>query len=241
MTLVVYKNNILAADTRTSTRTLAHHKNHCAHCGGANKPVNDDTNKIMLVRSRDENKKSTFRGDTILAFAGAGNCDLLGRIKRIIRMCWNLEEMYTSYMMIHGSAEEKKHTCTVILICEKKNYVIVLPKVGGLEVTEHTRDEFLAIGSGSHSAKWINNLLPTANAPYIVNMAMYKDTSVGGDIHFADFNTRPLNISTATKQDPKFLIEQASKAFLLGEAEMLKPVQENPAPKTKKKVKKVDQ
>jgi ATP-dependent protease HslVU (ClpYQ) peptidase subunit len=229
MTLVVYKNNMLAADTRATHNCTSTRNNTCAHCGEKAISVNDNKLKIhVFVGKREIN----FREDKLLAMASAGEAELINRIQRMIGYGKNIEEAYKNYLDIHGQHNDNKTTCTSILVGVNKNYILQIPKRGDLVVEEKSKDEFLAIGSGSHSAQWINKLLPYLDASAIINLAMHDDLSVGGNIQRIDF-TQPVTeqmFATAEKLDPQSLLDAMVKVFQRGRDAMIEDQNKASAP-----------
>jgi len=219
MTLIVFKDNVLAGDSR-STRSIPPEVGGepytCGHCSKPASVVRDATDKLVLMRSK---HKPSFRGDKILAFAAAGETSIIANMRSIIRYGKNIEEVYENYRSILGTFEENKTTCTMLLVCENKNYTIRIPKKGKLIVKEYEKKDFIAIGSGQVAAQWINRLIPNITAPLIINMVMVEgvEVGVGGDIRTIDFNTSEPSILPATKYDPQFLVDMANKAFSQGE------------------------
>lgn len=219
MTLIVFKDNVLAGDSR-STRSMPADVGGdpytCGHCSKPASVVRDATDKLVLLRSK---HKPAFRGDKILAFAAAGETSIIANMRSIIRYGKNIEEVYENYRSIHGTFEENKTTCTMLLVCENKNYTVRIPRKGKLIVKEYDKKDFIAIGSGQVAAQWINRLIPNIPAPLIINMVMIEgvDVGVGGDIRQIDFNDAAPSATPTTKYDPQFLVDMANKAFIEGE------------------------
>ncbi len=69
MTTIIYKNGIMASDTRTTARTSVHSKVHCLHCG--EKECGYDTT-VKIVAPFGDEEKAKFRGEPIYAMAFSG-------------------------------------------------------------------------------------------------------------------------------------------------------------------------
>jgi hypothetical protein len=220
MTLVVYKNGILATDSRRTHVCSRSHTNKCAYCEKPAVSVKDDADKLFVVRKKGSIK---FRNVTILAYACAGDVEMINRIKGVLRLHDDLEAVYKSYLAIHGTHTKNERTCTVMLIGVEHNFIVRIPEQGSLDVKVFEKDKFLAIGSGTQGARWINKLMPEAWAPLIINMVMEDDVGVGGTISYVDLNEeieegslRPVMLHVPN--DPKTMIERANKVFSMGEA-----------------------
>jgi hypothetical protein len=214
MTLIVYKNNMLAADTR-GTFSHSHRESGetCAHCGEVAQVVDDKGNKITFP-SPDKDLK--FRGSKILAIGQAGNRSLSKRLVALIMEGKDLEEAYRNHMAFHGPAAEHSQTSSFLICCEDANYVVRIPKKGNLEVEKGAKDGFVAIGACPDVADWLNTLMPDASAAAIINLVMAKDKSVGGLIHEINLAVTPLKLNVYEKKDPARLLTGAVEIFKTG-------------------------
>lgn len=232
MTLIVYKNKQLAADTRGTLKST--HSNRsihtCAHCGKPAKVVNDKSNKIHLFDS----EFIRFRGDQILTVATAGNSNLSNRFIKIIEEGKDLEQVYQNYLSVHGDEEGRILSCTLLISCKHKNYLF---DAGGqnnkLSITEHELDDWLYVGKSSEGAEWISRLMPNLSAAMIINLAMAVDDGVGGQIEELDLCASPRQLKTFEKKDPDRAMAAAKEIFRLGEEAFLER-DDVPKPRSRK-------
>jgi len=230
MTLIVYKDGILAADTRATHRCGAQHETNCAHCGKGATAVNDNKQKITLLSQR---KTSVmFRGEKVNAVASSGSVHLINRIQRIITSGKDLEAVYENYLSVFGANEEQNGSSTTVLICETHNYVVQAPRKGELEVEQIEKDKFITIGSGTDGAVWVKTLHPHLSAPSIINVVMHKSVGVGGEIDFIDFSKPELSIERQPKYDPKSIINGLIEVFQRGKEAMV--AEQKKKPRTRK-------
>ena len=212
MTLVVYKNNILAADKRQSTFCGHQKSGRCANCGEKSTSVNDSVFKIRLGT-----KNSKFRGQAVLAYSAAGDAELLRRISGLVSHGANIEEAYETYLKIAGPAE-RNTSCTLMLICETKSYIVVVPGKGPLHIDEYERDQPLYIGSGSRAAQALDKALDPTPAE-LINMVMAVDKGVGGDVEYIDLSANGsrdiINVKTTP---PDALMADTQLSYKKGQA-----------------------
>lgn len=221
MTLIVYKNRQLAADTRTRHSCAHTRDTTCGHCGEKAVAVKDNRRKLSLARSN-EKTPAMFRGEKVLAVSGAGCVPLIDRYKRVLLSGQNLEEVHKSYLSLYGHNTINDDTCTILVIGENSNHIIDVRPSGDLLITQHDQDQFLVLGSGSTAAKWINHLMPWMNADDIVNMAMEDNVGVGGNIHRIDFTKEKLIIEERDPMPPKEMIGAVVAIYDAGYAVMEK-------------------
>jgi hypothetical protein len=239
MTLIVYKDGVLAADTRATHHCSSHNDTNCAHCGKKATAVNDTEQKISLTVGR--KAIATFRGEKVLVMASAGHVGWLNRIQRIISSGKNLEEVFENYLSVNGTNSERDGNCMTVLICETSNYSIRVPRKGSLVVEKVEKDKFILIGSGAEAASWINRLLPHLTAPQIVNLAMHKEVSVGGEIDFVDLSKQELVIERHGKLEPQSMLDAMVSTFKRGREALIednkktKPPRKRVATKGKEK------
>lgn len=219
MTLVVFKNGILATDSRRTHECAHNIGNKCAHCNKRATSVNDDANKLNLVQGRHEFK---IRGEKILVYASSGSVSMIGRIRTIVRRGLDIEEVFRNFVLVHGTHTKIEDTCTTLFVGETHNFVMRMRPQGQPSFDVYEKDKFIAIGSGTQGARWINKLMPTTWAPLIINMVMEDDIGVGGTINYVDFTEKQEEgkqrlISMYMPNDPKDMIERANKIFELGE------------------------
>lgn len=237
MTLVVYKNKKLAADTRTTHSCSTHVGQKCAHCGEDASAVNDGAIKIYRTNAKHQPK---FRDDEIVAYGSAGDVAFIDKIRPILRRgSMNLEDAFNMYKAInprarHGSRENTQ-SCTFLLVGKKLVYRVRMSTGNQFDVDDFPLDGFVAIGSGTTAAGWINRLVPTLDADSIINLVMAHGTDVGGNIDVIDL-TKPEEILTerAIKQDPKTMLISITEVFAVGAKTLSDQIKEIEAAAKKK-------
>jgi hypothetical protein len=215
MTLIIYKNGILAADSRgTSTLTKSNNVHTCGHCGEAARLVDDSANKLTLIKPEED---IMFRGDKLRGIGRSGFRPLSERLIKIIMSKKDVEAVYNDYLLVVGKDNVTDNNAGLLLVGEESNYLVSANAKGELsvEVCEHSK--FLAIGSGVEVAEWLNLLMPTTDPAVIINMVMLKEKYVGGDIKVLDFNKENPTLMVLDKQDPKVLVDYHKNIFDIGE------------------------
>lgn len=229
MTLIVYKDGILAGDSRSSATIVSVKDFSCAHCNAESKPVHDCgvTSKVEMPRSRySESDAGKFEGQKILAYGLSGDSMKCKAVAKILRFNHDLAEAHRNYLALRNPREEGYYSCTALLVCEHNVFVIEIPAKGSLKVEQRSHEEFTAIGSGSGGARWINHLLPDFNAVNIINLVMAKDITVGGDINYIEVFSEKPEIKKGVKGDPKEMLELIQQAFVIGSSALSVPTQE---------------
>lgn len=217
MTLIVYKDGILAADTRTSATHAAIKDFSCAHCNNLSKPVRDRqaTSKIGKPRKR---ATGLFEGQKILAYGLAGDLEKCIAVDRLLRYGEDLKIAHEHYTKLHNPRDTQDYSCTALLVCSDNVFVVNIPARGVLKIDKQPRSAFVTIGSGRQGAQWINHLLPKLSAVNIINLVMAKDMSVGGEIDYWHVDSEEDFVipHKAVKGDPKEMLEKIQLAFLVG-------------------------
>lgn len=229
MTLIVFKKNILAADTRTTHMCSAQRNNVCAHCGKGASSVNEKAKKVHIAK-----EGTKFRNDVILAHAAAGDVELINRIRDVLDNKFDIEQIFAGYLAIHGMNTRNSDGCSFLLIGEKKNYTFTISTNGGkLRVIEYTKEQEVFIGSARVAARWVNEITQ-ASAMSIINIVMAKDDSIGGEIDYVDFRAEKPEVKRYDKKDPAMVLSVASQAYRKG-IDILTNSTDQQAPKEKGK------
>lgn len=209
MTIVIYKNNVLATDSRISNTAIADHRcRGCPECNAiVDRLVADDKCKINLI---DKEKEYFFRNDRILAYAGAGEVATIDAFKNIIDQGMDIEETFKSFSMLHvGSG---RPNMSMLLVGVLSVWGIYIEKRDKLElrVKQTTREgKPLIIGSGYNGYEWVNHLTGgVLSPPDMISIIKTREKTVGGDIHYIDFNNIDPVIQTLDESTVKFTLER---------------------------------
>lgn len=214
MTLVVYKNKMLAADTRASlSATLFDNNDKCSSCGKDAHVVDDTAKKIMLPPS---DKEIKFRGSRVLAVGQAGNQALSIRLRDALMAGEDIEEIYRHYQIIHGPSAENKVTSSFLICCDDVNYGVRIPSKGKLEVSKFTLDKIAAIGSDLKVVEWLDVLVPTSTASTLINLVMAKNKSVGGPVHEVNLADTAPEVKVVETKEPQALLARFVEMFDMG-------------------------
>ncbi len=225
MTLVIYKNGTIAADTRTSINCSHREGSQCAHCGKDTESVRDTSQKIKLGFGK------KFRGETIIAMGSSGNTEMIARVRNIMRHNLDIEEVYKHYQILHGTQQTNPLRCTFMFICETNNYTVSIPEKGELLVKQHPKDKPLFIGSGQTAARTFDDVT-NASACILINLVMAKETSVGGEIDYIDTKAEQVAVKRHVKTPPADMLHVTQQIYLKGFMSMQEPAKTTP-PKSK--------
>jgi len=236
MTLIVYKDGILAGDTRTSISRATPEPTTCGHCDKETHMVNDQGSKLSLFRTT---TKAVFRGEKVLAMGGAGRSPFIKRLTNLIRLGGDLEASYKGYIDIMGESFERGFACSLLLVCFEHCYVVEANDKGALIVTQHDRSESLAIGSQLHTVKWMNHIMKSITAIQIVNATMAMAKNIGGEIHYIDFNKPVLTSEIAPKVNPMEIVDNLAFIYEEGERSIRTQLEPKKPATRKSPVKKV--
>ena len=216
MTLIVYKNGILAADTRTSVVNRKPDIYTCGHCGEKEKRVMDSGKKLHVFSADDP---VYFKEQRVIAVAIAGLAKKTDALVRLLYAKQDIEDVYKHYLEFQDSPEIGKSS--LLIVCENNFFVINAINRDPLTVEKHPLDENYALGSGSSGAHWLHTLHPDLPAEIIINLVMAKERSVGGNIEFIDINKTPNEIQTFNKFNSKALLTKFVKMAKENTAEFL--------------------
>lgn len=180
MTTVVYDKNILAADSRT---THGHTEHTCVVCDNKSRRYSDKSNKIHV-----DFKDVTFRGQKVLAAAGAGMTIAVGDLISALRQKEGLERAYKLFRSFTSS-----HAAPAIIMIVTENNVFVAEEEHStskeLTVREFKRTDRVAIGSGAKAAEMAMELTD-CGATTAVKLAMAVDDGTGGPITHVDLSAK---------------------------------------------------
>lgn len=189
MTTILYHNNMLLADSRTSrkpsesTGSRAIFK--CVHCGEKPHTVRDNASKIRVPI-----KSLKFRGELIRAVAGCGDSLAMSNQLAALTEMEDYEAAYTNAWRIAGSAKGSLR-CRIMIVTEKQVHVINYEEdgLGGLIVDSYPLTETVTIGSGSVAAKTAI-LAYNADAFEAMRVAGIVDKATGGAIRYVDLTSK---------------------------------------------------
>jgi hypothetical protein len=235
MTLVVYKDGVLAADSRgTVMGDIFDEHDRCAHCGEEAHIVNDTGNKITLAPA---DKEIKFRGSKVLAIGQAGNKMLSQRIVGMIMKGKDLEEMFANYIAFHTTHHDHRQTSSFLFCCEKENYTVHMPKKGNLVIERHELGKVIGIGANVKVAEWFSEVIPSATPSHLINLIMAKNKGIGGPVLEVDLKQAERKIQKVEIKDPTALMKEITNIFTIG-IEAKVAAEKKPASRRKSAVKK---
>lgn len=210
MTTILYHNNTLLADSRTSRKASEGEGSDpamkCVHCGEKAHNVRDNKIKIRIPQ-----RTIKFRDEVIRAVAGAGEVVALENQLNSITTLEDYQAAYTAAFLMVGSAPGTIR-CTLLVVTDKHVHVIHYRNNGlsGMHVDRHSLDETVAIGSGAVAAK-------TAIIAYKVDafeamrVASEVDKSTGGPIRYVDFSSKETKLEVRTYEPLEFTVPEVKQ------------------------------
>lgn len=227
MTLVIYKNNTLAADSRSTIGRNQHESNtKCGHCGKDAHLVDDSKGKIVVAS---KNKAVNFREDRLIALAGSGNTSVIKKLQDVIMSGKDVEEVYQNFLLLSTRDLE---LAALMLICEKQNYIL---RVGSeprkLTVKIHEKSETIMIGAGRYPARSLDHVSGNVLSPMeLITLAMGTEDGVGGPVRYVDIiDNQAADIKIFDPEASNVSVDNIKAAFA-GIKKMA-----NPKPKAKAK------
>lgn len=189
MTLVVYKNNELAADSRGSTE-IERTDGHCAKCSApVNKVVVNNKEKIKLP----QDVEVKYMGETVLATGKAGNAHFTTSMINYLFAGKDIHEIYGQ----HTSLIMGEPLGAVIMIVTSDKVIVLRSynptgpskrKMRDFHIQTFGRNETVMIGSGATEGRVIDKLTGgLLSAKEIIELTKEHNDSVGGDVKFHDF------------------------------------------------------
>jgi hypothetical protein len=204
VTLIIYKNNTLAADTRgTLQDPHAPHGLKCAHCNEPAFDVIDNSDKLVLIPV---DKEIRFQGSKVLAIGQAGNRELTKRLINLVLKGDDLQDAFRAYAAFHGNTEHRV-TGSLLFCTVDGPYMFDMQKKGAPIIKKYAKGDFITMGSARHVAEWLNALIPDASASHLINLVMARDKTVGGIIHEIDLTAPTLEIKKPNMKDPKSVLD----------------------------------
>lgn len=222
MTLVVYKNNVLAADARaTVSGSIFDPDDKCVNCGADAHLVDDTAMKITVVPN---GKDIQFNGSKVLAVGQAGAQELSKRLVAALLEGKDIKQIYEGYQVIQGPMESK-YTSALLICCEDVNYTVRMPPKGNLLIKKLSKGKMACIGTDLKAVEWINELLPDdTSASAIISLTMLKNKGIGGPINEVNLSATPLKITAVKKKDSQELLREIKTIFALGKLATRMPV-----------------
>lgn len=203
MTTILYHNNMLLADSRSS-RKCAHLK--CAHCGEKAHDVNDKYAKIRIPE-----KTIMFQGEAIRAVSGAGNAN---HTENQINMITSLEDYRAAYVAAFLMVGTVANTirCTLMVVTDKRVHVVRYKEAGlaGLLIESYGLDETVAIGSGGEAAKTAV-IAYKADAFEAMRVASEVDKSTGGPIRYVDLSSKDTKLEVLTYEPLEITVPEVKQ------------------------------
>lgn len=189
MTLVVYKNNELAADSRGSTE-IERSDGHCAKCSApVNKVVVNNKEKIKLPQE----VEVKYMGETILAVGKAGNAHFTTSMINYLYAGKDIHEIFGQ----HSSLIMGEPLGAVIMIITSSKVIVLRSynpagpnkkKMRDFHTQTFNRNETVMIGSGAVEGRVIDKMTGgLLSAKEIIELTKEHNDSVGGDVKFHDF------------------------------------------------------
>lgn len=180
MTTIIYKNGILASDTRSSFNTQAATDGaSCRTCGSKHDAVKDDSQKIRLGFTG-----QLWKGEKIIAVSGCGNATEMDKVIECLRKS---EDIITMMRGAQQFATNQKFGYELIIVTEK-NIHVVDPWAKEIKQDVYGFDSVLAWGSGAAAARFVEKAF-NATAIQAINAAIFHDKGSGGSIQA--FDVRP--------------------------------------------------
>lgn len=203
MTTILYHNNMLLADSRSSSKS-SHLK--CAHCGEKAHGVNDKDTKIRIPE-----KTIMFQGEVIRAVTASGNAT---HAENQINMITSLEDYRTSYntaFLMVGTAANTIN-CVLMVVTDKRVHVVRYQEAGlaGLLIDSYGLDETVTIGSGGDAAKTAI-IAYKADAFEAMRVASEVDKSTGGPIRYVDFSSKDTKLKVLTYEPLEITVPEVKQ------------------------------
>lgn len=161
MTTIVYKDGILAADTRTS-RTSYNSNFCCLSCGTpTERTVRDDAIKILYTKSKEKYLECVFRQEHIRAAGFAGNATWCTQMRHMLKNGEDIEKFNKNmkaclkYSEDNESDNPRGMMGTSIIVTENQVYLIRFNEYKAekkVQIFPLDTKEVLAIGSGNSFA-----------------------------------------------------------------------------------------
>lgn len=187
MTLVVYKNHVIAADSRGSvTNNIP--KGSCAHCSNeVGRIVNDAKDKIKVSLTDDIN----YRGSKVLAIAGSGSSSFTAGMKTELLKGSDIESLFTLHCRLLGDSPPA--TASLLIVTESNVFVLRTydpegrsrTKIRKYHITTHELNETVMIGGGREQGEVIDNITGKLLHPAeIIELVKESNQSVGGPVFY---------------------------------------------------------
>lgn len=200
MTVIIYKDGQLAADSRESTRLIEHKNCHCIKCGASVEEgvVCDIVEKIQVVP---KDKVYMFHNTRVLAYAGSGDTHSIAKLQKVIENGWDIIQAYQHFNALSTS---NMKSCRLLLVGEHDNRIVKISEEGLSSVT-YLKTQTLQIGSGEWEAKFYRHITEDRlTASEYIHLVKDLDDSVGGNIRFV--NIDGTNVSEIKTFDPSSMI-----------------------------------
>ena len=185
MTTCAYDGKFLAVDSRTTNSNPSLKEYNCPACGESHAPVKDDAVKIYGDLSGRQ-----YRGEKIIAIAGAGGAGAIERVVNAIRQGEDLDVIFRITGMI--SLNVRPIDASFLVVTENTVWKVRNSDGGRgkFEALKFARGDQVALGSGEPAAMTAMKVFGL-NAVEAVLAAIVTDQGTGGDVRWAD-TTEPV-------------------------------------------------
>lgn len=199
MTTVVYRNRVLATDSRTTNKD--DERRRCHSCGD-NVTIRDDSTKITL-----EFGNNTYNGEQILAIA---QCGVRGASIKAISLIKEGKDIKQYLTMTKDVGGFLAHTFSLIIVTTKNVWVLSSSSQAerGYREKRYELTDYVAEGSGKAAAKLAMAVFD-ADAVNAVRAASLVDPSSGGDIKSVEFDKN--GVPTAREVEKELDNDEAVK------------------------------
>lgn len=216
MTCVVYDKKNLAVDSRGTLATAGTHK--CSVCDSTATLVKDDKQKLILGGG------CKFRGETVIAMAGAGSATAIRHIIDYIKKDEDFELLITNLRKY--DPQFPSIMATVMVVTEAAVYRVSGHRDDDI-VKKHSRDEYVTIGSGGNAAK-MAMIVSGCDAKEAVALASNVDEGTGGKIWHYDCIAKD-GVKTLDATSKTEVLKKTQETYQQGvkavKDEALKPLQ----------------
>lgn len=193
MTLIIYKNNVLATDSRKTMTVVEKNNKCCIKCNHpANIGVDDTINKIVAVPKHSNIK---FRNSKILAIGGSGDSPLILLFQRHLINGRNIESMFENYCALTTTPPK---IASILIVTEKNVFVLrtydpdessdAKKRIRNFFISTSSRTDTVMIGSGRGDARAIDIYSDKVlSGPELIYHVKLMNDTVGGPIKFVTF------------------------------------------------------
>lgn len=191
MTTVIFAKGILATDSRSTVANYS--PTHvCLKCNEPADRVKDDASKIEVI-------KGLWKGENIIAIAGAG---VKSQITKAISAIKGGKDIFAMYdAMKHFGVSNVPLQYTLLIVTDKLIHKFSPSMNHPHEESKHSHHDVVAIGSGGNAAR-LAVVGFGASAQDAVFAAMIGDEGTGGNVDYLEcFEPAPYKVKHITDMD----------------------------------------